>query len=267
MNDFDRTEEAFIIFIEYQLAQEIIQVSSAHTMIKNAMAVWSRDENMAQEMETLAVYRRGIREEGGDIANSQATPFTRQDFYKFLTKLDDASDAYWAAWTTWKTASRYDEIENTQTTDFKRLTRTIMRVRFGGHRERNGTRRRRRGHKGDKAIIGVYQLIEDSARQIDRLEAHLMRQGDSMFTTVTGSMMYRLIREHNGQGYGLHSIKRGALQHIMKHRPQEISIADALQKMSKHRDPFREVPLETRKYLDRDELALEEGSATLSKLL
>jgi hypothetical protein len=221
-----------------------------------------------EQKERVTSFQRGLIKMGALVPQQQALPITKDLFYEqVLPRVPMPLRPVIRL--AWLTASRWDDVRHLRTTNLRRLTPNRLLVEFTKTKTTQG-----RPFRTDMAVV-----IEQPQQVIDMLWDYA-RQQQGALTTLTTQQVTRLLHEmkppeqlvndfpHCRKRWTAHSIKAGAITHLMKCAAlQQVNIA-TIPILAKHKTATAVLPETTIRYSrNTGDLALALGTHELTRLL
>jgi hypothetical protein len=225
-----------------------------HQYGKELMAILNR---MQHPTSRLSLYLSGLRALGALVPFRQAKPMPKEVVMKILADGTISYDVKVALMVAWKTASRWGEVYQLTGENF--IYRAPQQVIIDWERKTKTTR-------SDPFRASKYTVIEgDMTAEIYRAVAKL-RSGQSL-TKCTTKQFGKLLKKRIGGGYGVHSIKHGAMSHLVRLGAEGLVTPDQLELIAKHKKATQLASTTVRYLQDKVATARFLGTQAATRLL
>jgi Phage integrase family len=242
------TELRIMLWLEYEMSANNLKVSAAHQYIKDLSALSTR---LGTPLEGLTDYKRALQRAGALRPDHQAPPMSKEQVNELLQDLiaQHNEHQFVHVLLMWYTASRFDDIHKLSP------KRVVYERQIDDRHQWNVDFAL---SKSSQFYLGGSSKMMLSRPHHDRLQVFLRRRTLCDQLTATSYDELNQAIHRNFPGLTCHSIKRGALMHLLQ---KGVSL-DLLQTIAKHRS------LNTLLiYLDSAQVAESLGMADAARLL
>jgi len=207
----------------------------------------------------LRLYASGLAASGGTTPTAQASPATRKQVDTLMSHLPVHLAA--PILLAWKTASRWDDVTHLQRQNVTVLSPSRIIVQWS---QTKSTRA-----QPFRASTWT-EIVDDDPRRLNPLLEHLqsLRPTDPV-TRLSTAQLIRLLRQFpDTQDLTAHSIKRGAIDVLVRAAAEGRLDRHIVCLMAKHKDELFEMPATTLRYVsDKVALARMLGTHLATRLL
>lgn len=225
-----------------------------HQYGKELMAILNR---MQFSTSRLSLYLTGLRALGALMPIKQAKPMPKELVRKILANGRIPQDLKVAIMVAWKTASRWGEVQQLTGENF--IYRAPDQVIIDWERKTKTTR-------SDPYRASKYTVIEgEMTEEIYRAVATM--RPEQCLTQHTTAQLERMLKTHLGGGYSAHSIKHGAMVHLVRLGAQGLVSVEQLELIAKHKKASQIAPTTVRYLQDRVATARFLGTQAVTRLL
>jgi hypothetical protein len=206
----------------------------------------------------LRLYAGGLRRMGAAAPQHQAPPLSRNEVMTMLAAMLPSLQRV-ALWLAWKTASRWADIVPLRRRSFVVLRPDLLVVEWATTKTSNA---------GDFAAWR-YTAVADPMPMTWVVTLLNTMGPDLPLTSLTTEQVSTLLRRHcPTRHYTAHSLKRGALDHLVKEVIAGHLDLRYVPLLAKHRDPGTQFPATTLRYIsEKEALALAMGTQHATLLL
>lgn len=231
-----------------------ITTASKHTYARTCINILNR---MGHPHPLLTMYDKGLRSSGGEIPLHQAEPMRHGDLLHILPSLPPLMAQ--GLMLAWKTASRWDEIARLQRTSVLQITEDEIVLYFGAE-----TKTSRTSPFRPELFCVVRGPWTKELGQFLRQRMQTVQPGLPLIPVQTAAVTLALAP----YGYSAHSIKRGALSHVMAALPEGSPHFHILSLLAKHARSAPAVTSVTLRYVEQQVLTARQlGTGLLTSLL
>lgn len=224
-----------------------------HQYGKELMAILNR---MQYSTSRLSLYLTGLRALGALMPIKQAKPMPREQVLKIVANGRIPQDVKVALMVAWKTASRWGEVELLTGENF--IHRAPDQIIIDWERKTKTTR-------SDPYRASKYTVIEgEMTEEIFRTVATMGPEQN--LTRHTTKQLEKILRNLGG-GYSAHSIKHGAMAHLVRLGAQGLVTVDQLELIAKHKKASQIAPTTVRYLQDKVATARFLGTQAVTRLL
>ncbi|KAK7201559.1 hypothetical protein NESM_000220200 [Novymonas esmeraldas] len=231
-----------------------VSVQTKHTYARNLINIFRKLQISHAELTLMDTV---LRARGALIPMQQARAMTRVDLLGICQVIGLPVSSWLIL--AWKTASRWDEIARLQADSFLSVTETEIVVYFGTETKTSRTKPFR---------PDLYCVIRgDGTPTLARTIAQKIRstqKGEPLFPMSTARLR-ELLTPH---GYSAHSVKRGAIMHLLSVLPEASPLLQLIPLIAKHAPQYPVLGSMTARYIeDQVMIARHLGTGQLTSLL
>lgn len=224
-----------------------------HQYGKELMAILNR---MQVPTARLSLYLSGLRALGALMPLKQAKPIARESVLR-IAAMNINPNFKAALLVAWKTASRWGEVQQLTGENFIFRSRTQIIIDW----ERKTKTTRSDPYRASKYTVIEGELTEDIFLVVKDLTA------SQRLTTVSTERLGRFLKETLGNGFSAHSIKHGAMSHLVRLGAEGLVTADQLELIAKHKKNTQMAATTVRYLQDRVATARFLGTQRVTRLL
>jgi len=255
------TEEAALIYLTARLTgtgTRRLSLSSTASYGRRLQAVAGRTDQ-GWNGGLMRDFLQSLRRNGSDLPEHQADPLPKELLYQVLVGIDPHLRVL--LYCMWKTASRADDFSGEQRGRLPRMANTPAKHMTVSCFTRIGQNQIRVHFPSTKTgVLEEVAIIEGETPWIEEVSAYLnQRRSTSRFTNLTTAD----VAEALPPGYTAHSIKRGAIEHLVRAGVP----LERIHLLSKHRDPAREISPMLRRYMSEEALGMGQRTWEMTRLL
>ena len=235
--------------------QQTIAPSSKLTYAKTLLAVASL---MGEEIPMLRTYVAGLRRMGAAHPLRQAKPITREHLL-LLVRAQQCPFLRAAIWLAWKTASRWSDVLGLTRACFVQLTQEQIVVEWQTTKTTSPSDFR----AWRWTVVHDDQPMDWFVSTVKRL-----RGLQCLVTTPTDRLVVLMRQSFPAMEYTAHSIKRGAIDLLVRASAEGRLQPTLIPLLAKHSDPSTQFPSTTLRYAaDKVSMALMLGTQHATRLL
>ncbi len=200
-----------------------------------------------------------LRKLGGNLPEGQAKPAEIAKVYAFVDNTQRMEDERMLIYLGWKAAARADDLQKLDPRQCRRIThhgRDLIVLTWRPTAQVNPFASGRM-----KSAQGrIKTCVLDCQERTPTLWTWLQRR--TTVTTLNTAAIDRIVRKMD-PAYSGHSLKRGALHHVL----EKGANLDQIVRLARHANSHDPLPAQTRVYLPHVLLALAEGTQEATRLL
>jgi hypothetical protein len=230
-----------------------VMLSSRLTYAKTLSAIAT---SLGWEVPMLRLYMAGLRKQGAEAPTHQATPMPRELMRRIVAATQDPLTKV-ALFLAWKTASRWADILALTKESFVQLTSSQLVIEWS---------RTKTTSQGD-FNPWRWTVVHDESPMSWLTKAVRHLRSHQSLTSIPTEQVPRLLQRFGGD-YTAHSIKRGAVDHLVHEAVAGRLDQQLIPLLAKHQNVASQFPATTLRYVgDKVALALMLGSQKATILL
>jgi hypothetical protein len=230
-----------------------VMLSSRLTYAKTLSAIATA---LGWEVPMLRLYMAGLRKLGAEAPTHQATPLPRDLMRRIISATRDPHTQA-ALFLAWKTASRWADILTLTRESFVQLTPTQIVIEWS---------RTKTTSQGD-FNPWRWTVVHDEGSMAELVRTLRSLRRNQPLTTIPTAQVPQLLQRFGGD-YTAHSVKRGAVDHLVHEAVAGRLDQQLIPLLAKHQNVASQFPATTLRYVgDKVSLALMLGSQKATILL
>ncbi|EPY15420.1 hypothetical protein AGDE_17127 [Angomonas deanei] len=214
-----------------------VTLSSKHTYARTCINILNR---LNQPHDVLTMYDKALKSSGAEIPTHQAEPMLYDDLVRILPRVRPLM-AY-GLMLAWKTASRWDEIARLQHKSVLQTNDDEIVLYFGSE-----TKTSRATPFRPELFCVIRGRWTHELALFLRERMKLVPEGSPLIMIPTAEVTSTLAT----YGYSAHSLKRGALSHVLAHLPEGSPLFTKMGLLAKHANSVPGISSITLRYMEQ----------------